>query len=88
MSLDWEAMHADELKLEDAPAQVFSSYAEAAEQAAQTKAPEGFVVRVQRSPYARGYVVRSLPIAFLTNPYLRHRAHTLDYNDIDDINDI
>ncbi len=63
--------------------QVFDSYAEAAAQAARFEFAEGFVAKIQRSPYGPGYIVRSVPVSFLIQPELRHRfAKSVGYSDL------
>lgn len=63
--------------------QVFDTYAEAAAEAARFEFVEGFVAKVQRSPYGLGYIVRSMPVSFLTQPELRHRfAKSVEYGDL------
>lgn len=57
--------------------QIFFESLEAAEEAARLRRRDAvesgsrLVVRVERSPYAAGYVVRTVPVSFLVRPQLR-----------------
>ena len=52
---------------------VFSTYDEAAQAAARIGTKNGFVTKVQRSPYGTGFVVHSLPVEFLLRSELKER---------------
>ena len=62
---------------------IFDSYVEAAAEAAQQGAIEGFVAKVQRSPYGPGFIVRSVPVEFLTHPELRRQfVRPIQYSEL------
>ncbi len=64
--------------------QIFFESLEAAEEAARLRkrdaAASGWVIRVERSPYGAGYVVRSVPLGFLSRPRLRPLLRPLARN--------
>ena len=61
----------------------FSTYDEAAREAARIGTKNGLFAKVQRSPYGAGYVVLSLPVEFLLEPELKHRfIRPLDYREL------
>lgn len=83
MSLGLEATHANKPTPDAKAVRTFDSYADAAQEAALAEVTEGFVMKIQRSPYGPGYVIRTLPLAFLTHPDLKNRMiQRLDYSDI------
>ena len=61
----------------------FSTYDEAAGEAARIGTKDGLVAKVRRSPYGAGYVVLSLPVEFLLEPELKRRfIRPLDYREL------
>lgn len=83
MTLSAEAGLFERQAEETASIQIFDSYAEAAAHMTQLEVAEGFVAKIQRSPYGSGYMVRSVPVSFLTQPELRHRfAGSVEYSDL------
>lgn len=64
--------------------QIFFESLEDAEEAARLRKRDatesGLVIRVERSPYGAGYVVRSVPLGFLSRPRLRPLLRPLARN--------
>ena len=61
----------------------FNTYEDAAREAARLGTADGLVAKVQRSRYGAGYVVVSLPVAFLLKPELKHRLiRPIDYSEL------
>ena len=61
----------------------FSTYDDAAREAARLGTTDGLVAKVQRSRYGAGYVVVSLPVKLLLKSEFKHRLiRPIDYSEL------
>ena len=49
----------------------FSTYEDAAQEAARIGCNDGLLAKVQRSPYGEGFVVQTMPVEFFLRPELK-----------------
>ncbi len=75
-------MELDEAQLESST-QIFKSYEQAADAASKVHCGDGFVTKVQRSRYGKGFVIRKVPVtALLHGGFSRALFRPLKYEDL------